>query len=889
MKQESPLGKQTRRTLARSAALTAAFACGLSAEAVTLMDLSKKSSEQDKAAAMSERAWKAHNARVESQSLTPPGIFGYAQSGQLPKTASYEFSMNAGSLRTISLEPTGEGPVRVTMSWENDSRDLDLRLASPTAGIALPYAASPQGTLFRGANSTLLIERIDAESPLKDREITLTISDRSGAPDGPAQRVLLLISGAKISDQEKQKDELINQSAQEENARRARVEEYLRRKGIPATIESPDGTTREIVDIDSAGNPRWIQTLNAGSATTSLVGKVWRGELHGIPATGKNIPPMGIWDKGVVYADHRELRGRSTIKTAGAAPAVHATHVGGTMVAAGINPNAKGMSFEGKINSYTWNTITAPLTQESLVNGMLLSNHSYGAPLGASVGYDWQSAKYDSLMLKLPYHLGCWAAGNDGRFDNITEVSAAKNVMTVGAIREIAGGYKDRSSVQIWSMSNKGPVPNTPTRVKPDLVAKGENVTSATLGTSDSSVTTLSGTSFATPAVTGILGLMQDYYWQTHHNTYMRSTTLKGLAIHTAGPAGTEGPNTTFGWGVIHAANAADLIGRNNGGGSGFIRELILNNGETQSFSYTGSGSEEIAATIAWLDSAGLQLVRDLDLRVYVDGVEQLPWRLKNGAPHEPAERGDNSADNLERVNTGINKADANVLVKVSHKGTIGSKFIPYSLIISGVKALPSKDLTLISPAAGATLSAAGSAAITWNPSDITDKVRLYWGTAGGEWKLLADSLENKGSYQWNIPDTTLKQVRLRIATVKDEYPAVSGYFSIEKTVLISTARSAGATVFEVFAQATQQNAIDLSLRLPEAGNYRIEILDLAGKTVQRFDGHAETAGMVNQKMQLTSKNSTIASGNYLITGHFSGSSGIRSTLKPTPIHLLRD
>jgi len=75
--------------------------------------------------------------------------------------------------------------------------------------------------------------------------------------------------------------------------------------------------------------------------------------------------------------------------------------------------------------------------------------------------------------------------------------------------------------------SNRGPTDDW--RIKPDIVAKGDNVSSTW---TDDGYNSLSGTSMATSAVSGSLLLLQQKYKSLHQDRAMRSATLKALVIH---------------------------------------------------------------------------------------------------------------------------------------------------------------------------------------------------------------------------------------------------------------------------------------------------------------------------------------------------------------------
>ena len=119
-------------------------------------------------------------------------------------------------------------------------------------------------------------------------------------------------------------------------------------------------------------------------------------------------------------------------------------------------------------------------------------------------------------------------------------------------------------------------------RLKPDLVAFGSADTMYTTSTT-SYAGSLGGTSASTPQVTGSLTLLQELYAQLYPGEDILSSTLKGLALHTAtdldidlddysstanstgvnGPsqAGNHrGPDYGTGWGLLNTELAAEVM-----------------------------------------------------------------------------------------------------------------------------------------------------------------------------------------------------------------------------------------------------------------------------------------------------------------------------------------
>jgi len=231
-------------------------------------------------------------------------------------------------------------------------------------------------------------------------------------------------------------------------------------------------------------------------------------------------------------------------------------------------------------------------------------------------------------------------------------------------------------------------------RIKPDLVAKGQSVNSM-LSEDDTDRGPLSGTSMATPGVTGTLLLLQQYYHELN-NSFMKAATLKGLALHTTDEAGPAmGPDPRYGWGLLNAEKAANAITYayvNN-----TIQETTLNDQEQITIDVVAlGGGIPLEVSISWTDipgevSTGVDddptpaLVNDLDIRVIKDDNTYYPWKLvPDNFIIYVAQQADNTVDPFEKVQ--INDASGVYQIVISHKGTLTNDAQDFSLIVTGAE-----------------------------------------------------------------------------------------------------------------------------------------------------------------------------------------------------------
>ncbi|TFV94580.1 T9SS type A sorting domain-containing protein [Algoriphagus kandeliae] len=559
--------------------------------------------------------------------------------------------------------------------------------------------------------------------------------------------LLLALLGVQLNAQESQeKQDLLKKAREEVQSNLQKTLEKLRY--IPNTdilqkfdylnangdLDLGDGFVSKIQFLDESGSPVFYAPHNKNAAiTTGAVTLQPEGEL-GLNLTGKGLT-VGIFDQTRPKPDHVEFQGRLTqIDGSSEDLSTHATHVSGTVLGGGVNPSARGMAYEATGWSFNWEADISKMNAnaydpESKTNGILISNHSYGIVLGwrnnggswtwfgnATVDpdKDWRFGFYstksqaiDELLYSKPYYSVVWSAGNDrddvgdgtrdpdGPDDTIGPEGVAKNNFAIGAVEQVLD-YKGPEDVKMSGFSSWGPVDDG--RIKPDLVAMGVNVFSASIGPQGAdSYASQSGTSMAAPNATGSMFLLQQLYSERNSGRFMLSSALKALAIHTAKEAGpSPGPDYMYGWGLLDVNAAAKII-LNEDGSSQFIREDILGEGEFHEFKFVSDGVTPIRATIAWTDPAGtppgqannptnLMLVNDLDLRIFdEDGKEYFPWTLDptQRAGARAQRTSDNFRDNVEQVLID-NPEPKLYTVRINHKNNLQFGVQQYAFVFTG-------------------------------------------------------------------------------------------------------------------------------------------------------------------------------------------------------------
>lgn len=333
------------------------------------------------------------------------------------------------------------------------------------------------------------------------------------------------------------------------------------------------------------------------------------------------------------------------------------------------------------------------------------NNRNYGP--GQPVFYFYPYQNKWALVNNPPSGDKDWASG-DGSigFDTVMAPGTAKNVLTVGSVKDVhydeggqlVWGYDSSSTINVSDFSACGPTDDG--RIKPDVVAVGEadssvrsyGIVTPVSTTTDSYKTNYSGTSFSAPSVTGGIGLFQERRNQLFPDLEpetddLLNSSLKAISIHTADDIYNVGPDYLTGWGLFNAVSAVELVELDAQHGRGtHIKELELSVGETNSWTVVLDGSP-FKATIAWSDLPGdatwdeddstPMLVNNLDLWVENEAGTQVfqPWVLdpdlsqeRESVRNTAATTGYDDVNNVEQVFI-QNPVPGNYKIFVTHAG----------------------------------------------------------------------------------------------------------------------------------------------------------------------------------------------------------------------------
>jgi len=403
--------------------------------------------------------------------------------------------------------------------------------------------------------------------------------------------------------------------------------------------------------------------------------------------TGLGVPVL-VFDGAVVKtvngeSFHPDLTGRLTVGRTGMPEfgIYHAMHVSCTVAGdgsmaggtyAGMAPGAEivTMAFTGTMvptnyafvhNAGNINSSYKQAIQEFDVRS---ANNSIGANLGSNrplTSCDWMG-EYTIAAQVIDDIVGglhgrpisiVWAAGNEvgsgcqGTYYTIPPPSPSKNTISVGAVSSI-----DES---IASFSSRGPTLDG--RLRPDICApgaeqgaKGTRSCAANLMGTAPIYQDMSGTSMASPVVTGSTALLLEHWDNVVGQGDLPPALMKALLIHGAKDLGNAGPDYTFGFGGLRIPASLDLIT------DGVYETLTLDQGEEYRAAFQTTGKGPLKITLVWIDPPGAleaerDLVNNLDLKLIgPNGGEIFPWLLDPLAPLQPAGRGVDVLNPVEQV-----------------------------------------------------------------------------------------------------------------------------------------------------------------------------------------------------------------------------------------------
>ncbi|MBC8035323.1 MAG: S8 family serine peptidase [Chitinophagaceae bacterium] len=363
---------------------------------------------------------------------------------------------------------------------------------------------------------------------------------------------------------------------------------------------------------------------------------------------GKNVT-IGVGDDANP-SSHIDFSGRLILRTPASAN-VHGTHTTGTTAGGGIiNPRNAGMAPHATIISKSFSDVLVDAPVYVNDHDMVLTNNSYYSGDVGCVGdgaYNFLSTYLDFQLNALPSLLHVFAAGNDGTLSCTPFVApygtiksgfqCAKNVLTVG-------NFHTQFNT-ISGFSSCGPVADG--RLKPEIVAGGADILSTF---PNNNYSFLSGTSMAAPTVTGTLALLYERYRQLE-GVNPPAALIKAVACNSATDVGNTGPDYIYGFGILNARKAVEIIEKGN-----FTSGLMANGGSSNLAVFVPANTSQLKIMLYWADqesspTAGVALINNLNLSVTTpSSTVHLPLILNPAAVGATAIEGVDNVNNIEQV-----------------------------------------------------------------------------------------------------------------------------------------------------------------------------------------------------------------------------------------------
>jgi subtilisin family serine protease len=412
----------------------------------------------------------------------------------------------------------------------------------------------------------------------------------------------------------------------------------------------------------------------------------YQANLTNLGLTGAGVT-IGIVDSGVDShnnaAMHQDLIGRMAffVDASGGGTTVdvngHGTHVAGIAVGNASSGDTDPQGFllgQGIAPGSQFGSVNPISTggpfmsdddrvQNVVNNNAQVMNNSWGVTGGAGAGYTSRSRTYDQRLRDpnegaagLEYLVIISAAGNDGPGANtIGSPWEAKNPIVVGNSMNFRPDEGDVDDIRgIRTSSSRGPAVDG--RILPNIVAPGTDIVSArstadadaatpgvqrprtpytdTNGIVHNNHTRMSGTSMAAPHVSGLCGLLIEWWRNRTNGRNPSPALLKALLVNGAedlagGPDGNSGvlaniPNSNQGWGRVSLENIVLQAPQSDRGPKIFSDQRHAFNANGQEHLVRVSPvdvSRPMRITLTWTDPPGAvganpALVNDLDLEV---------------------------------------------------------------------------------------------------------------------------------------------------------------------------------------------------------------------------------------------------------------------------------
>jgi hypothetical protein len=493
----------------------------------------------------------------------------------------------------------------------------------------------------------------------------------------------------------------------------------------------------------------------------------------------------------------------------------HGTHVTGIVGGAGIvNEIRTGFAPKSRIISQVFSGIFDNAPSYVSDYGMVVTNNSYGNitdDCDYFGVYDIYSRILDQQALDLPNLQTVFAAGNSGYYactpypDSFKTVlgsyQSAKNVICVGNAAPFNA---------LFSQSSRGPVKDG--RIKPEIISIGSFIIS------DGSPGLFpyyenTGTSMASPAVSGGVGLLYQRYRQLHSGANPKNALIKTLVCNSGDDWGNAGPDYKHGFGLMNLWRAVNMMENNRHFNSSIAT------GTTQANIITvPAGLAQLKVMLYWNDPvpsplANQTLVNDLDLEVMNPSSSTILPLILDTIPQNIKNTATNGADHINNIEQVVinNPVAGNYTIRV--KGTAVTQNSPQEYFVA--YDLVPVETKLAIPIGGEGYVQGENLMIQWDSyGDPANTFKTEFSSDNGTtWSLIKDNI-NPGlrfDSSFIVPNISTDQALIRVTRNGTGFTSTSYPFTImtlptvtlapvqcEGYISINWTAVAGATDYEV-------------------------------------------------------------------------------------------
>jgi hypothetical protein len=531
------------------------------------------------------------------------------------------------------------------------------------------------------------------------------------------------------------------------------------------TLRVPAGRLKELALLPFVqyvqAIPQKDKTLNDVSTANSRANVLTSSLPGGRGLNGKGVV-VGVGDESNPL-QHIDFSGRIINRNAREGGA-HGIHVMGTLGGAGIiNEKYKGYAPGATIVAQENSNILALAPAYVKDYGMVITNNSYGGDLNncSTFGvYDLYSYILDRQAFQMPFLQHVFAAGNSGStacspyptgFANVLSgYQTAKNVISVGNTTQIG---------ELGASSSRGPVRDG--RIKPEITAQGTSVASTFPVNQYFKIT---GTSMASPAVSGGLALLYQRFRQLH-NTNPKNGLMKALLVNGGTDKGNDGPDYKYGFGGMNLLRSVRMMEDN-----AYLNDSLSHQQTKVHNIQVPANTAQLKVMLYWNDPAaamlsGQNLVHDLDLSVTSPAsVSTLP-KLLDPTPlnvNNPAVTGVDKVNNIEQVV--INNPPAgNYAVTVKGSAVVQNPFQEYFLVYDAIPA----GTAITYPLGNERLRSGDTLYVSWESSgDAVNTFNVEYSLNNGiDWQNIGTGLSaDTRQVRWIIPgDITTDKAKVRV------------------------------------------------------------------------------------------------------------------------------